>query len=122
VIVPPDGSSPDLPIAEVGCYIRIIILTFFLGDTCPGLKDQIESVPFETKICRNPIPTPRKRFTTPIGLMVDANLNKTALQPQKVYIHRISEEEFGLVICFSKRRGELGVVDLPQGELCVCSP
>ena len=54
--------------------------------------------------------------------MIDAHLNKTALQPPEIYIGRVGQEKFRLVICLSKGRGELGVVDLPQGDLCVRSP
>jgi len=54
--------------------------------------------------------------------VVDANLNKTTFQPPEVYICRVGKEEFRLVICLSKGGGVLGVVNLPKGDLGVCSP
>ena len=42
VIFSPNGAGPDLPIAEVGGDVWIVILAFFLGNARPGFKDDVE--------------------------------------------------------------------------------
>jgi hypothetical protein len=99
VVIPPDGPRPDLPVAEVGSDVRVVVLAFILGDAGPGLEDEVEIVPLEPEVGRDPVPAPGERFAAPVGLVVEADLDETASQKtEEVPVGPVVDKDLGLVV------------------------
>jgi hypothetical protein len=99
----PQVESVQLAVAKVILDVGIVVVCFVLRYAVPDIEKENEAVPLETEIRHHAVPASGQRFGTPVGLVIETDIDEAPPEPQETIIRSEIEQKFGLEICFAER-------------------